>query len=79
MSATRFMNALGKRRIKGDKVDMEVEYKKLEPNLKQGSANDPVEPDKPQTELSQLPDVQGMTRGSATDILKKIQKANKTK
>ena len=40
MSATRFMNALGKRRVKGDKVDMEVEDKKLEPNLKQGSAND---------------------------------------
>ena len=40
MSATRFMNALGKRRIKGDKVDMEVEDKKLEPNLKQGSANE---------------------------------------
>ena len=48
MSATRFMNALGRRRVKGDKVDMEVEEKKLEPNLKQGSANafDPQKADR---------------------------------
>lgn len=68
MSATRYMNALGKRRIKGDKVDMEVEDKKLEPNLKQGSANQRTD---------DSPDLQGMTRGSATDILKAIQNANK--
>ena len=55
-----------------------VNERRLVPQGTANSANDPVEPVK-LNDLSQFPDVQGMTRGSATDILKTIQKANKTK
>ena len=57
---------------------MKVVNKNLVPQGTPNSANDPVNPVK-QNDLSQFPDVQGMTRGSATDILKALQKANKTK
>tara|TARA_X000000368_G_scaffold340571_1_gene278833 strand:+ start:2569 stop:2835 length:267 start_codon:yes stop_codon:yes gene_type:complete len=61
-----------------EEAGMNVVNKKLTPQGTPNSANDPVKPTQP-NDLSQFPDVQGMTRGSATDILKALQKANKTK
>ena len=56
-SATRRKTALGKRRIKGDKVDMEVEDNKLEPRGSGNSAND-------------FPDLTGDGKITMADILK---------
>ena len=61
-----------------EEAGMKVVNKNLTPQGPPNSPNDPVKPTKP-NDLSQFPDVQGMTRGSATDILKALQKANKTK
>ena len=64
--------------VVSEEAGMKVLNKNLVPQGTANSANDPVKPTKP-NDLSQFPDVQGMTRGSATDILKALQNANKTK